>query len=544
MSGERKGLYWQAAVTAAAALWFFGLANRGINMADEGVQVMYGWLVANGQVTYRDYFVPVAPLGFIIQAVIIKIFGFHLIAGRIYAALQGVAIVLAALRIGGRRLEFPFSLVPAVLLIPYSVSLGSFPHYNVDAAFFLFMGLMVLDGWMDRPGSARAFLFGMFFALAVASKHSTVAVALPVAALAFLVAPGKGDGRKTGRDMITASLGFILPLSLLFIRFAAAHALTEAWSCLTGVGGMKKMLYYHVLPPALAALFGSLVLVRLVVFAGRKWPAAAAPLWGALLAGAALVVYLVPPEMSGPLVLGAVALSLILFVKPDEEYWQWSVIRAFGLLFFLATAITGFDLAHLLMASAAAVLPAGLLVRNVITKSGKGLRAVMSAGLILAVAAGIWLDLDLPHLRHTQGPRWQATAPVRVEGLELMRASPQRADEIELAVRWIDTNTEPDETIFVYPWDLLLYPLADRMPATYDTFLYFEIFDPKIARRVVSDLENTKPPVAIIREEDGKIKHVALTGEAGLITGYIENNYETAVRFGDYRIMTRKRGER
>ena len=95
------------------------------------------------------------------------------------------------------------------------------------------------------------------------------------------------------------------------------------------------------------------------------------------------------------------------------------------------------------------------------------------------------------------------------------------------------------------PWtedatDLLLYAFSDRMPATYDTFLYYEIFDAGIMARVLGDLETNRPEVVVIRMQGDAIDHRALGPQAQAMTDYLVENYEPAGRFGDYLVAKRK----
>lgn len=528
-----------------AAAWFFALCNRGINMVDEGVQVLYGYEVASGMITYRDYFVPVAPLGFLIQAGLIKLFGFHLIVSRIYAALQGVIVVAAALRLGRRNLQNPFSLVPAIMLIPFSVALGSFPHYNLDAAFFALLCLVFLDAYLERPGRWGIFWAALFGALAIASKHSMVLVAVPLIAAALLLSRYRERPRRMAPELLWACIGFLLPLSILGARYAHAHALEEAAACLGGVSAMKRVLIYVILPRAGALLLGGVILVRVLLYLSRRRNALSFLVWPAAAVGSGFLLWLVPWAFSAPLVTGVAAVSLALFVRPDEgaDAGRWFLMRAFALLLFLATALSGVDLGHLLLASAGSVLPLGLLLQN-LARSGRSDRvAYLTAGAatVAALLLGIWLDLAVPHLAYTQGPRWKDTSAIDLPGLELMRTSPEQARELERTVGWLKAHTGSGEKIFVYPWDLLLYVFAERMPATYDTFLYYEIFDQRILVRVLEDLEANRPRVAVVRMDGDKIRHVALAPQAKAVESYLRGNYNEAARFGDYMVMTRKR---
>jgi hypothetical protein len=146
-------------------------------------------------------------------------------------------------------------------------------------------------------------------------------------------------------------------------------------------------------------------------------------------------------------------------------------------------------------------------------------------------------------MAHTQGPRWKDTSPVNISVLAGMRTSPEQARVLEDTVDWIKQNSKPGEKIFVYPWDILLYYFSDRLPATYDTFLYFEIFNRPILIRVLRDLEKNKPRIAVVLMEGDKIQHKALAGEATAMEAYLRAHYAPGPRFGYYQIMLRKQDQ-
>ncbi|MFO8058183.1 MAG: hypothetical protein R6V10_12880 [bacterium] len=528
-----------AAVLVAGLAWLLLLCNRGINMADEGVQVLYGYQVAGGAVTYLDYFVPVAPLGFLIQAGLTKLFGFHLIIGRLFAVLQGVFILLMALDLGRRYLRFPFSLAPGVLYIFFGAALGGFPHYNLDAAFFLFAGFYLSCLHMEKGSNWIIFAAGLLASCAACSKQSMAIPAAVVVALSVWM--GRSKGRGLLRPALAGSFGLALPALLLFTRYATAHALEEAWSCLFGLMGMKRVVLFHILPPAAGVVFVSLVLVYTIIRTTKARPFIASLLLALSAAGAAVLILSLPGPFPETYVCALIALSLLLFTSPGKEHREfWRLARVTWALFFIFSVLSGLDLAHVLVASAGAPLLAGLFVQNSWEQGGRSLRSMGAVLLVVAMGVGAYLNLALPHISVLMQPRWESTARIDLDGLELIRAPPDKAREIERTVNWIKGHSAKDDKIFVYPWDLLLYVFSDRMPATYDTFFYFEIFDQKIAERVVKDLEREKPEIAVVSMTGDRFRHQAFAGQAGMIEGYLKSRYKKVVRFGDYQIMERR----
>lgn len=550
---SRKSRKVEVFIVLFATAWFLANCLHGINTVDGAVQIYFGYLISRGLVLYRDVFAPFTPLPFLIQAGMNRLFGVHLITGQVYAVVQCTIAVMITLRICRRHLDYPFSLIPALLYIPYSVALGGFPHYNMDVWFFSLATLALLDEYLHRPGPATIFLAGLFAALAIASKQSIVAVVIPLIALAILLAAGK-ERQKIIPHLAWAGLGIFLPAFLILIRYARANALEEAWANLTGMSGMKRVVLFSILPRASVALGLGLALVRILIQIGRR-PRFAAPLWAAAITGGVLFIIIAPGPVPGSIIAGLVAASLLAFVRPGPGHkaGSWILIRAYGILFFITSLLSGVDLSHVLIASAGAVFGAGLLFQNLwhgfndTEREARSkepgitsIRAVALFGLGVVFLAGVYLDLSLVHMSHIQEPRWKATSKVHVKGLEFMRASPQQARELEATVGWIREHSAPGEKIFVYPWDLLIYVLAERLPATYDYFFYFEVFDQKVLRRVIADLDKNRPRIVVVRMAGDKVYRVAFAEEASVLEGYIKTHYAPAARFGNYRIMTRK----
>ena len=524
---------------AAAALWFLALAGRGVNVMDEGVQLLHGFQTARGLVIYRDYLVPTTPLSFFIQAGLIKLFGVHLIVGRLYAAAQGLIVVAVALRLGRRRLRPPFALVPAALWVFFTIGLGNFPHYNLDSAFFLTLVLAAMDDYLDRPRRRTLFLGAVLASLSILSKQSMALAAAPLPALAVWLAGPEGGNRP--RRLLLAAAGLVLPGLPFLFYLASNHALLEAWQVLTGLGDMKRLVLLAILPPAAALLTVTVSLLGLLVAATRRRPELAAPLWGLVLVGSAALVIATRSLEIASLVTAIVAVSLAIMAHPApaDDPRPWLLLRVTWLLYFLATILSGLDLGHVLLASVGSVFFAGLALQRIWMEGERNLKRVAAAGLLAILAAGVYLDLALPQLARSQSPRWQAVAPIRLPGMEGMRASAEQARDLENTVGYIRSHTTPRERIFVYPWDLIVYVMAERLPATYHSSFYYEMVNQAALRRVFSDLEKNRPPLAVAAMEGNRFLRVAFDAEAGPMEEYLTRHYRTVARYGRYQLMAR-----
>jgi hypothetical protein len=553
-SARGAGRGWEAAMIAAAAVWFGLIAVAGIDATDEGWYVVQGYELSRGHITFRDVYANVAPLGFFIQAAFIELFGVHLLSGRICTIIEGVITVLIAFRLGRRHLRFPFSLVPGFLYLTYSVSLGAVTSYNLDAGVFLAVSLWLLDEHLARPRRGLMFAGALFGAAAVLTKQSFVLPAGGMLVITLALRKAQASWRELGPETAAAVLGLMLPAAPLLVFFAHHHALEEAYANLAGFPGMKKFHFLVDLPRALLLLAAGLLVVRLLIWLTRGlpslFPRAAgvlpAAVWLLAAGGAGLVASRLPGLVTASYGYALLTVSLLLFVHPAPGTAKpgWTLIRGYGLLNFFNLTLANLDLGHILMGATGFVYPAGMLLQDLRRHPAGDARRplwwIALAGLVLTWSAGLYLDTAVPFLSTFQGPKWTATAGSTLPGLEGIRMGPARAAELEQTVKWIQAHSGPEERIFVYPWDMVLYPLSHRSPATYYLVFYYELTNAKVTQRTIAELETRRPRVAVARMDGNQLLRVAFAPEARVLEAYLGTNYRPVERFGDFQVMLRK----
>jgi hypothetical protein len=167
-------LQWRLRDTIAAALLFLGSAvfvwwqnTRVAVLWDLGYLLDTSWRMALGQMPYRDFPLAHAPVTFLIQAGLIKLFGRHYLVPVIYAAISGGLGTVIAWRIVLRtvlpmeRGAWWMSLMlsaPLVVVGIYAI----YPHpiYDCDCALAILLALWSL-GWVDNPRAAPAWKLPM-----------------------------------------------------------------------------------------------------------------------------------------------------------------------------------------------------------------------------------------------------------------------------------------------------------------------------------------------------------------------------------------------
>jgi hypothetical protein len=109
--------------------------------------------------------------------------------------------------------------------------------------------------------------------------------------------------------------------------------------------------------------------------------------------------------------------------------------------------------------------------------------------------------------------------------------------QADTLIKFVQSETSQDETIFVYPWMPELYFYAQRRNATsFDTPYAF--FSEKYQRRMISELESSKPKLIIFNPE---MNFGDLTPKSlPLLNKYILDNFEETDVFGQNRVLKRK----
>lgn len=535
-------------VLAAAAVWFALLCNRGLTTVDEGVQVNYAWQLAQGRMIYRDFHAHTTPLTFLTLAALFRLFGFHLIVGRIWLVAQGLAGVMMMLRLGRRRLSYPFSLLPAVLCIPYSVTMTSFPTYNFDSMFYLVLGLVCFDKGLDRPQAVWFFAGGLGGSLAAATKHPMALPALALTAASLWVLIRRGDERgKVIRCALAAAAGIMVPALALGAWLLATGAVPGFRDCMTQFIGYRRAVVLNYVLPGTAVIVLGTAAMWAAQRLGRRFPRAEAPLWATIVIAALALPAVTPWPVSAPLVAGILLLSLIVLAAPaPEDRDPWLPVQVLGLGRLLAETVSNVDLAHMLNSGPGAMLPMGLLLDKLWRGrpgGGNWLRRTAAAGFVALMLYGFWMDMKLEDLYYRTGPRWRATAPLPVRGAEGIRTWPGQAQELAAVVNWVQANTASEDRIFVYPWDVMLYPLCNRLPATYTTFIFYDSVNAKVIARVLDDLERFRPPAIIVRMNGSAVDHHVGPKLSAMIDAYLAEHYRNGPRFGDFQIMVRTSSE-
>lgn len=224
--------------------------------------------IAAGDVPYRDFPLAQAPLEFVLQAVLIKIFGPHYVVQIAYAAVMGgIATVLTF--VITRRLLAPLSWADALgaLLSLALVPLGVYailphPFYDSDACVLVLAGIALVLAARDRPTALRWIAAGAVLTVPLLMKQNIggAFLALMVGALGVEALVRADQRRAFGTLAIGVAAGLAVEVVALQLIVGLDQFIQWTWTyALAGRGVTLQRLREFVDPPIL--LPGALLLM-------------------------------------------------------------------------------------------------------------------------------------------------------------------------------------------------------------------------------------------------------------------------------------------
>jgi hypothetical protein len=262
--------------------------------------------IAAGDIPYAQFPLAQAPLEFVMQAVLIKVFGPHFWVQIAYATILGGFASALAYAITRRLLEGAVAqpqILAAILALPL-VPLGIYaiyphPFYDPDACLLILLAITAVFAAHDRPTRTRWLVAGALMTVPVFVKQNIggAFLVLSVATLAAEAAtwPAGRPGFRWCMTGLVAALG--AEILVLQIVIGVDNYLTWAWIFAMSGRGLTADRIQQFADPLL--LLPGAVLVALTLLAQRLPPPARAGafLLGALVLGGWAVI---TPALSAP----------------------------------------------------------------------------------------------------------------------------------------------------------------------------------------------------------------------------------------------------
>ncbi len=548
--------------TAAVVVW---QNSRLTVLWDLSYILENSYRISLGDVPYRDFPFPYAPLTFLTQAALIKLTGrvlWHHIA---YCAVTGGLASVVTWRIvlhslwevkHARWLAFVLSL-PLMVLGIYCI----YPHpfYDPDCALAILIGALLLQR-LERTGSAQALLSGMFLVIPAFLKQNIGLAFLggAVGAFALLMVIAVRE-RRSARRFVFALAGALLGLACALlviqltaglqnywrwtIQFAASRRMPHLADMLQGY--WDKTLLWSVIPIAMGT--SMLWLNR------RGWRALAqvstllmsAPfLWPAIY----LLIERDTSERAErllalwPLVM---VVSLVLAIVSVRRRSGIAIVMPFVML----ATVQGAFLSQQLWGSTYAIWPLWIiLVADVIAAigslgraraawSGLPLAFVIGASTIMAGAAYAWSHERLDYANLSDGAMSHSRLP-ELKGLSM------RGDWIagfEELVDYTEREIPRDEGILMLPGEDLFYYTTGRRPR-FPVLMFDYTINPYTADEI-RELARDRDIRWLIVKQELQIEEDQVKQFKVELTELLEEDFESVESLDNYEVYRRKEPE-
>jgi hypothetical protein len=529
-------------------LFYLALAafsfNRGLFLSDEGYQQYYSWLMTIGQKIYKDFFLTVAPLAYMIQAALIKIFGVKLIVSRVYAAVLGVAGFFAIAYISKKAAPGKYWLLSAALYIIFSNNLINISQHCVMSKHFFVFSLALALYWFESGSLPVFFCSGLFAGMASFSYQSLVAVAGAQLVLCLWY-KDRTNLRAWLKPALFYCAGFAVIAVIVFLYLAQERLLEESVQLL--VFGNRKQhvllfLFKYILPIIVAVGVLNFVPVRVRFI--KYNTAISAVMQGMFIVILCSILANVFENLSFtanvlswvlPIALFSAAYACLLKEKASGRQMLVFYICA---LFFPVGLLGGYDIGHNL-SSALLLIPWTGYLAGQLVKSGP--KKILTESAVLPVLMAL-LVVGLATMVVWRWEFWGEVAPLyRCNSeLELKTArgiytSPEQKQELETLVAYIQGHTAPGDKILIYPNQLLIYYLAERPSLSKAPFFYYETTDLGELQKAATLSKANKTPV-IFQLKDGKIFQPLNSAKAEGIIEDLLKSCSSKIELKDYLI--------
>lgn len=456
-----------------------------------GVLVDISWIVNNasrialGDVPYRDFPLAQAPGEFLIQALLIKVFGPHYGIEIVYASLVGGAATALAYFIVRRLLAgaAPSSEFLATILTLPLIPLGVYailpnPFYDPDACLAVLGAVALLLAARDRPTTARFVAAGVAATAPLFLKQN-IGGAFLASLVAVLVLEAwahplrRHELRSIGLG-ITSALAAAVVMLQAFVGIDAYLRGTVTFA-LSGRGVALDRLHDFAEP---AVLWTTVLVAGLASGAPRisqrTRVALAASAAGVFVVSLLPAVVVGPPILFPPVLMAAVALSV---VRATREGPQLELLLP---LVLIATTLGTVE-SQGLTASTYGIFPLlslalACVIRDLTAVVPRPMWLAPYTGAIIAlVLAGFGAVYTLENVRLTFIDV-NAAGPVATSAFPSLAGLSARGTylgDLDAALFWVRDNVPPEDGFVFLPGEDPAYYALGRKPALPSVFFYF-----------------------------------------------------------------------
>jgi hypothetical protein len=494
--GSAAFTWWQN--TRVAVLW------------DLGYLLDTSWRIALGQIPYRDFPLAHAPITFLVQAGLIKLFGRHFLVPAMYAAVAGGVGSVIAWRIilqTLRRRWWTSLMLSAPPIVVGIYAIYPYPIYDCDCALAILLALLLLSKIEDAQGRASSLCAGAACVLPLFVKQNMgLPFLVAVAAASFVLIVAQAARTSSVRAAMRANHALVL--------LGIAGALATALAILGATAGLHNYFHWTVQFAAQRRLPGFASMLSVYAQPLLLWTAPA------LAAGLALCWSRLAHAMWGKLlalalIIAPFAYSLIYLLLQDDAddradnllalwpLWMlvafavalWSLRRGMSMRamipFIVLAAIHGTFLSQQLWGSTYALWPllmlliAGALAELPRTARPVAVGAAAAACITFGLCGGLYA-VSLERLNYLDIPD---DAPVELAQTPALRRMADRGPyltNLDELIAFADHDIPSGDALLLLPGEDPFYYATGRMPQ-FPVTLFDPATDPYSPAQLMSE---------------------------------------------------------
>ncbi|MGI5826246.1 MAG: hypothetical protein ACOX50_02435 [Patescibacteria group bacterium] len=475
----------QIGLIVVAFFYYVFFLNKGIVLYDEGYYVHLSERILQGETPFQDFFTNYSPGYFYLLAGLFKVFGPHLLVGRIVnlfvclGIIAGCFYILKLLKAD----SFKHIILSFLLLVSFGFPLVNISHMNWLGVLGTEAIVILYLFWLTKQKKLYLLLGGFVLGLMVFFKHN---VGLPVAlATNFLVFVVSKSFKEKLLSSLWLNFGLVLITLAWFLPiFGKEPSLIFVWT--------NWLANYHSAFPAsfppLSFLFQPLGVFKLLPY---YWPII-------------LAITFIPYFFSSKRNFGLIAFCLLPTLGLAVSIYPASDLL--HLYPFLALCVIAFLTYHHLE---------------------KSLKPLLFVTTLVLIGIGFYLSIfreyyryDLPYRNHT--------TPLSMPRAKGILTEAKLAQELTLLYEFIDQNSEKNEPIVVYPFSPLIYFLTDRPNASSEPIFYPRFYAAYPEEKVLAEMQKKK------------VRYIVASGEYtndSLLSEVIQE-LEIAKDFGHFKVFT------
>jgi hypothetical protein len=520
-----------AALAALSLLFFLPFFNRFAGLRSGDGEFVSGMALLAGHLPYRDYFTTAPPLSVLKSALLLTLFGKALIVSRIAGIAERLLIGLILLRWLAQLFRPWHALVATVVTIIVSSGDLTDPiaSYNHDAVLFAMLAGLCASMALDRASGPKTVLLavaaGSAAALSLLTKQTVGLGAVACVSLASTLLLVKLDGAR--RALVWGAgfcTGFTVPIAVAAFWLWRQHLLRGCLSMLFVAGPSAKAGHPgdFFIRQLLVAIDNPLWLLPALLGVWLGWRAMQRGIHGTQHGPASWRERAIWISTAIAVLGGAEALAFTSLPVLNDTSKCCVYFVLIGLTIWLGTQVAWLGRGGLNLRMARGIL-FGVVAWSIAVMLSlswpsfelmtlPGLAFLLAAALdgvgdrfrwfpVLTIAAIVFLQVRDKLVRpfgfdgQNEAPAVLARAVSSQPALRGIRLPPAMANFLDQSVALVRSQTGPEDTIFSYPEEGLLYPLTGRQFPTWSGSHNIDVANDAFTRSEAERLRLARPKV-------------------------------------------------